>query len=277
MFRPFILAAAIMLLLKCAGGFPTKAHAGEVPRPSKTDPRVTRIVYGPEKVVQLLGQYGMSTLVVLHPGDQIKAFTGGYLDAWKLNNLGNKFTVGLAKPDANTNLSVVVERADGGERTYHFELLIDPRTAGKPTRFGVPMQVTFEFPQDRVVAQQRTNMELDLRRGRGTYNTKYSAQGADSLRPRAAWDDGTFTYLLFHGQTDRPAVFAVDDYGNESLVNTHRPDQNDHDLIALHKIGRQFVLRRGPDVVCIYNEGPIDRSPSISTGTTSPAVRRTVR
>lgn len=256
---------------------PLVVHAAELPRPGKGDPRVQRITYAPEKVVRLVGQFGMSTLVVLHAEERIKAFAGGYLSAWKITNLGDhRFNVALQKPDADTNLSVITTRADGSERTYHFELVVHSN-GGRPTLNGVPFQVTFDFPQDKVIAQNSIDMRAALRRGSGKRNTDYSVEGAASLRPRSVWDDGTFTYFHIYAQTDMPAVYATDPLGNETLVNTHQPYPNDPDVVAIHKIGRKFVFRRGDEVACVFNDGPPERTDSIGTGTTSPAVRRVLR
>jgi len=61
--------------------------------------------------------------------------------------------------------------------------------------------------------------------------------------------------------------------GSESLV----PKDIRGELVVVHAVGRAFRLRRGGEVLCIFNEAFDPVGVNYGTNTTSPSVVRTPR
>ena len=53
------------------------------------------------------------------------------------------------------------------------------------------------------------------------------------------------------GQTDLPAIYAVDSDGSERLAPSHTLDN----LVVVHEVvAAKWRVRSGAEVICIYNE-----------------------
>ncbi len=61
--------------------------------------------------------------------------------------------------------------------------------------------------------------------------------------------------------------------GSETLV----PKSVDSNLVLVHAISRKFILRRGGDVLCVFNEAYDRIGINPDTNTTSPSVERIVK
>ena len=114
---------------------------------------------------------------------------------------------------------------------------------------------------------------LKLERGvvEGVRNLAYTVQGAAPLQPSEVSDNGRFTVMRFPAGQPIPAVYEVTADGTESLV----PFDVRGEFVVVHDTARQFRLRRGRDVLCIYNEGPTSWGVNLGTHTASPDVDRT--
>ena len=53
--------------------------------------------------------------------------------------------------------------------------------------------------------------------------------------------------------------------------------ERDGDTVVVQRVGKQFVLRMGNSVTCIYNENPTLYTPSSGTETSSDEVQRVIR
>ncbi|WP_407810852.1 TrbG/VirB9 family P-type conjugative transfer protein, partial [Staphylococcus aureus] len=84
----------------------------------------------------------------------------------------------------------------------------------------------------------------------GPRNWRYSAQGSHALEPQSVYDNGKITTFAFGGNQEMPAIYMENSDGSESLV----PKSIDRDLVMVHAISRKFILRRGKEVLCIFNE-----------------------
>ena len=103
----------------------------------------------------------------------------------------------------------------------------------------------------------------------------YTYMGAEAIKPYEVWDDGTFTYFKFYAQQDLPAFFVVNDDSSESVVN--KGVERDGDTVVVQRVGKEFRLRMGNSVVCIYNENPTVFSPTVPTQTSSGQVQRVIK
>jgi type IV secretion system protein VirB9 len=99
----------------------------------------------------------------------------------------------------------------------------------------------------------------------------YELQGAVALQPSEVSDNGRFTILRFPAGQAIPSVYQVTPDGSESLV----PFDVRGEFVVVHGTAKAFRLRRGRDVLCIYNEALDPYGVNLGTHTASPSVDRT--
>ncbi|HEY0435510.1 MAG TPA: TrbG/VirB9 family P-type conjugative transfer protein, partial [Phenylobacterium sp.] len=185
-------------------------------------------------------------------------------------------------PRGPTNLIVTTGR-DGATRTYTFELSTRGGSAAR-TAADTVFGLRFRYPEDakaRAAAQlaaaasaiDRRILDLKLDRAvvQGRRNLAYSVQGAAALQPSEVSDNGRFTVLRFPGNQPLPTIYEVAATGTESLV----PFDVRGEFVVVHAVVRALRLRRGRDVLCLYNEAfePFGQVPA--TGTAAGDVQRT--
>jgi type IV secretion system protein VirB9 len=177
-----------------------------------------------------------------------------------------------------TNLIVTTARANGETRNYTFELSTEARaerTSLYVLRFRYPDDARAAATaaistEEQALLAQLTTLKLERGVVEGNRNLKYTVQGAASLQPSEVSDNGRFTVLRFPAGQAIPAVYEVTPDGTESLV----PLDVRGEFVVIHDTTRQFRLRRGRDVLCIYNEGPASYGVDLGTHTASPDVDR---
>jgi type IV secretion system protein VirB9 len=119
-------------------------------------------------------------------------------------------------------------------------------------------------------AAQRIDAELGRAAGEQRQNFDYWYCGGPALRPVLAADDGVHTRLRFAANAELPAIFVRSEDGSESLLNFSMKDGD----IIIHRVARQFVLRRGALVGCIVNKGFVGGGTRLDSGTVAPQVER---
>lgn len=274
---PFLLALPLLL----AG---TGAHALVVPRGNARDDRVRAVVYDPLNVTKIVGVMRSATQVMFADDEEIVHVALGDTVAWEVAPAGNILFLKPREPHPVTNLNVVTTRRDGSKRSYIFELSQRQGTIVQGS--DTYLMVRFQYPADEVA---RARAEAELRRGSegtrqadavlslhqrsGPRNWRYTAQGTGAIEPGTVYDDGRSTTFRFEGNLEVPAIYAVNSDGQESLV----PKDVRGDLVVVHAIAPKFVLRRGGDVTCVFNEAYSPAGIDPRTGTVSPSVQRTLR
>lgn len=178
--------------------------AAQFPPINGADPRLQTVAYDPGQVVRLRVASGYQTTIALGPGEQIENIAIGDGDAWQVtpNNRGDHLFIKPLRVGSVTNLTVVT-----GARLYSFEL-----TAVATPTPDAPFAVRFQYPDD----QAAQPAAADLRR--------YRISGARALRPDAISDDGVRTSIAWKPDQSLPAVFAVDDQGQEVLLDGQMRD-----------------------------------------------------
>ena len=257
-------------------------HAAEVPRPGALDFRVRATDFTEGQVYKITGFFGFHAIVIFGPDEAIQKVTG-YESGWKIESLGNKVLISPKLPDADSNLTVVTNR-----HVYFFDLTVKPFPKGKYASQANEVEQTyglrFRYPEDDArAAAARADAERAETRLRDASNAasnkpkfwNYTYMGAEAIKPYEVWDDGTFTYFKFYAQQDLPTFFVVNDDGSESVVN--KGVERDNDTVVVQRVGRQFRLRMGNSVVCIYNENPAMFTPSVPTQTSSDQVQRVIK
>ena len=258
------------------------AWALDTPRPGPSDPRIKVVDYDPWAVVKITGVFRTATQILLGDDETILHVALGDTTGWDVAAEKNILFVKPKAPRGPTNLIVTTGRT-GMTRTYTFEL---STRAGASTRqtadtvFGL----RFRYPADEKakatvgVAAEASALErrvLDLKLDRavveGTRNLSYAVQGASSLQPSEASDNGRFTVLRFPANQPVPTLFSVESSGTESLV----PFDVRGEFVVVHAVVRELRLRRGREILCLYNQAfePYGRNPG--TGTAAADVERT--
>ncbi|MEA5249899.1 P-type conjugative transfer protein VirB9 [Xanthomonas fragariae] len=284
------LALAAMLIV-------SPASAVDVPSSSRFDNRIQYVNYNVGDVVLVRALPGLAVRIVFAPDERIVAVGTGFSQGWefrKSNNIlmlkpksvkagGNGSETEVMAPEAgkwNTNLMVTTDK-----RLYDFDLQLLPGSnEGAPARDQrVAYRVEFRYPGEvrakqadearKRVAEQRLSVKPS------PVNWNYSMQigeASEAIAPALAYDDGRFTYLRFPNNRDFPTAFLVAGDKSESIVNSH-VDPSAPDILVLHRVAREMVLRLGTAVVGVYNDSyNMDGVPT-STGTTVPGVQRVIK
>ncbi|QFI69612.1 P-type conjugative transfer protein VirB9 [Sinorhizobium alkalisoli] len=256
----------------------------EIPRGASQDSRVRFVDYQPYNITRVIGSLRSSVQVEFAADEEIAHVALGNSVAWEVAPAGS---ILFLKPRENqpvTNISVVTTRRDGSTRSYQMELTVRDGTVevGQNTYF----YVKYRYPADEAErrrqaaaaraiaakAKQADNV-LAMHEAYGPRNWRYSAQGAEQLEPQSVYDNGKITTFAFIGNQEMPAIYIENSDGSESLV----PKSVDGNLVLVHAIGRKFILRRGGDVLCVFNEAYDRIGINPDTNTTSPSVERVVR
>lgn len=258
------------------------AQADETPRPGSLDFRVRSTDFAEGQVYKITGFFGFHAIVLFGAEEAIQKVSG-YESGWNIESLGNKILISPKLADADSNLTVVTNR-----HVYFFDLSVKPFPKGRYTSQARDALQTyglrFHYPEDERLAaaskSEAERAEARLRQasaasGKKARHWNYTYMGAEAIKPYEVWDDGTFTYFKFYAQQDLPTLFVVNDDGSESVVN--KGMERDGDTVVVQRVGKEFRLRMGNSVVCIYNENPTLMSPSSPTQTSSDQVQRVIR
>ncbi|MBY3136844.1 P-type conjugative transfer protein VirB9 [Rhizobium laguerreae] len=273
-----------LIALTMVASLSTTALALDIPRGASQDNRVRFIDYQPYNITKIVGTLRSSVQIEFAADEEIAHVALGNSVAWEVAPAGN---ILFLKPRENqpvTNISVVTTRRDGSTRSYQMELTVRDGTveAGQNTYF----YVKYRYPADeaerrrldaaaRAQAAQAGEADkvLALHEAYGPRNWRYSAQGSAALEPQAVYDNGKVTTFAFAGNQEMPAIYMENSDGSESLV----PKSVENNLVLVHAISRKFILRRGGDVLCVFNEAYDRIGINPDTNTTSPSVERVVK
>ncbi|HBP5913456.1 TPA: P-type conjugative transfer protein VirB9 [Pseudomonas aeruginosa] len=284
---------ALALALACALGS-TTALAVDIPRGSNYDNRIQYVNYNPGDVVLVRAVAGLGARIVFAPGEEIIDVGSGFTQGWEFLDSRNILyikpkSIKLAEnqfmaPEAgkwDTNLMVTTNL-----RMYDFDLRLLPGASdGKPAvnQRGVAYRVEFRYPaEDRakaLAAAEKRRAQAKLDAVPPPMNWHYSMQIGDNsaaIAPTMAYDDGRFTYLRFPNNRDFPAAFLVAADKSESLVNSHI-DPAVPDVLVIHRVSPELVLRLGNMVVGVYNESYDADGVPPTQGTTVPGVKRVIK
>jgi type IV secretion system protein VirB9 len=260
--------------------------AAETPHRTEKDDRIREVVFSDAQVFRIVGVFRSATQIVFSDQERVQHVALGDTVSWEVAPAENSLFIKPREFAGSTNL-VVLTRSDAGVRNYTFELIarrgrIGPRD---PDTF---FKVVFRYPREeaaalkasaeravyaRGVALQRDAIQsaLDLAVLEGERNLRYSVQGSSAIQPSEVTDNGQFTTLRFPNQRELPAFFGVNPDGSENIVPFDVRDE----FVVIHGVFGQLRLRRGRQVLCIFNEaqGFYGRDPK--TGTASSIIKRT--
>ena len=184
---------------------------------------------------------------------------------------------------------VTTEGANGRPgRNYTFELTTKPGNVTVPGNGGY-VKVDITYPRQIAAAKaaarkarlarihaQAAHAHLDVAHLQGARNWRYLAQGSKAIQPRSISDNGQSTILLFAPNTPLPVPYVVTPDGKEAIVQTTNESSPDGLLMILHRTAREIILRRGKQVLALYNQDYSPTGSTNGTGTASPDVVREV-
>lgn len=276
MIRALTLAAALLATTT------VPAIAVETPRAGAADPRIKTVDYDPLQVVRIVGVFRTATQIRFSADETILHVALGDSSGWEVAPETNILFAKPTAPRPPTNLIVTTRTPDGETRHYAFELAARAsRTSGDAffvVQFRYPaaekLRLETALSAEAQALEQRV-LQLKLERGvlEGPRNLAYALQGSAEIAPSEVTDNGRFTVLRFPGAQAIPAVYAVAPDGAEALV----PFDVRGEFLVVHQTAAQLRLRRGREVVCVFNLAYAPAGRPTGTATAAPDVDRTLR
>lgn len=237
---------------------PTLACAELMPPKGQLDSRVRVADYHPAEVYKIRTFYGVSTHVQFADGETMTDVALGDQAAWEVEPRKSHLFIKPKAQQADTNLTVVTNK-----RVYQFALVVEPSSARKGWQDpDLVYSLSFRYPDEeaaRLAAYTKGAEAKAIRKdikdklaqaSTRDENRDYWVAGAEEISPSGARDDGRFIYLAFSHNRDMPAVYEVDEEGNEALINTNVEGNE----IVVQRLVRKLVLRKGKAVACVVNK-----------------------
>ncbi len=210
------------MLAAFAASIPAALAGQVVPQPSGADPRVQSVAFQPDQVVALAVAPGYQLMLEFAPDERIESVAVGDSAAWQVtpNRSGDRVFI-KALQALPSNLTVVTSA-----RLYAFDLnpLFGPSA-------DMAYVVRFTYP----AAASTAAAVADGPAVEG----RYRLSGERALRPSRISDDGRHTYIEWPLDRTLPAVYALDESGQESLVNGMMRD----DLFVVDSVVERLVFR----------------------------------
>jgi type IV secretion system protein VirB9 len=251
------------MLVVCIG-----VRAENLPLPGPRDPRVRVAPYNAEEVYRLYAFVGYQIDLEFEPGESYAGIGGGDLEGLTVGAYGNHLLLKPKAVNVGTNLTVFTNL-----RHYHFEYSASGRRPN-PLHDEVMYAVRFTYPAQPKsfgpTPQERIDADFAKAQVERPRNIDYWFCGHATLKPVSASDDGVHTRLRFGAKAELPAIFVRNDDGSESLLNFSMQEGD----VILHRVARQFVLRRGRLTGCIVNKGFEGGGERLKSGTVTPDVER---
>ncbi|EAM2691500.1 conjugal transfer protein TraO [Salmonella enterica subsp. enterica serovar Panama] len=282
-----LIAGLILVSLGLSG----QAQALEVGKGSPYDYRIKSVVYNPVDVVRIDSVAGVATHIVVAPDESYVTHAFGDSNSYAFTHVeNNMFIKPKGEVPSDTNLVLVTNK-----RTYNIVLHYvgdyttkDAQGNVKANFIKTPwsmknatLQLTYLYPFEDM---KKANKTLESNRVKkalkdlqnGPYNLLYKMSDEDEYRtvaPVNVWDNFRFTYFKFPANADLPVVFYIGDDGKEHTVNQH-PAGEYNNIVVAETVAKEWRIRYGNKVVGVLNMNYNPNLGAISTGTTSPDVKR---
>jgi type IV secretion system protein VirB9 len=262
----------------------SSASAEQLPSAGSRDSRIRYISYDRDQVVRINGVFRVASQIEFAAGEAISSVALGDTVSWEVAPADNILFIKPRERAMPTNLIVVTKRA-GLTRTYTFALTARASEMGPGS--AAQFVVRFRYPQDERAARRDSelaNLQLQmlmieaggvkiaLEAGavQGQRNLAYRLAGSPDLAPSEVTDNGRFTIMRFPRSQAIPAIFTINPDGSEAIV----PYDVRGEFVVIHQVSRQFRIRRGAALVCIWNDAYDRYGPDGSSKTVSPDVVR---
>ncbi|MDX2095424.1 MAG: P-type conjugative transfer protein VirB9 [Alphaproteobacteria bacterium] len=242
---------ALLALLAVVAAAP--AYALQSPRPIATDSRIRTVRYSQNEVYQFIGHYGFQSAIEFEADEKIQTVSVGDSVAWLINPSGNRLFLKPIEQNALTNMTVITDK-----RSYLFELHAEETKDIRAKEMVFSYRFIYPQSDASAVDYSQTEELPDIEKNPQKFNFNYSIRGSNVIEPVRIFDDGEFTYFEFKDKNaEVPAFFRVDSTGNDELINFRKRAN----YIVVERVASRFTLRRGADIICVYNEA----APSVNT------------
>lgn len=186
------------------------------PAHAQGDPRIVEEAYDPDLVYAVSISQGNATVIQLERGEAVESIVVGDAEGW------------LVEATASAD-RVVVKPAPGARRTNM--ILLTTKRSYAFTLDAIGGEDTFLL-KFRYLPETRSGAEA---------GATYRFRGSRSLRPRLITDNGRTTSIYWKPDVPFPAVFTIDDEGDE-IAAEHRAAG---DGLILDGVHSQLVFRSG--------------------------------
>ncbi|MFM1975552.1 MAG: hypothetical protein RL145_398 [Pseudomonadota bacterium] len=209
-----------------------------------SESRLVSHAFNPGQIIRIDGRLGVQAVITFGDDERIENVAIGDSANWQVtpNKRANLLFVKPLTARGQTNLTVVTDRY-----TYFFDLVANSnRTPVYQLRFTYPEAVRPAQPssQPNLTTEESAialGSKADLPVDPAKLNFGWRLSGAAKLLPSKVYDDGRATYLSWASQSDIPALFMLDDKGNEGPVNyAVRAD-----VIVVDGVPPELILRSG--------------------------------
>lgn len=265
----------------------TCAVAAPMLNPDPDAARITHVKYAPNDVTRVLGAIDHPVLIEFSAAEAIEDVAGGGISGWEVQKRGHRLFV-RAMTGASDATMLVTTRS----RSYVFDL-VPLRASSKGSVGGRMSKLVFEYdaiaapaaasaatpaaaPVDAASGKPASleTMRQDYPSRQPYRNASYTMQVVSEtvdIRPREAFDDGRFTWLLFPRNQEVPTVYrSVPGTEEEVVVNSHM----EGDWLVLHAVAPLWNLRLAGSMVGVFNEAYDAMGVGAGTKTVFPNVTR---
>ena len=221
--------------------------AETIARAYPEDARIRQFTYDEHQVYKLPTYLRYITAIEFPAGESIESVQIGDSASWEIVRLdrGNVLTIKPVIEGAYTNMNVYTS-----SRAYSFELRSGETGAGSN---NPSYRVNFRYPGEEA-AERRSAAKAYSRPKDYDY---FAAGEARGFRPTRVYDDGQRTYFVFDPDAPRPAIFAANAEGRETIVNTRQEGQ----VVVVERTSPYWTLRLGDEELCIAHADVIDSVP----------------
>ena len=255
----------------CALLISTAPFAETVPMKGSVDSRIRVASYNGDEVYKLRGFVGYQIDLEFETGETFTGLGAGDLEGLSFIGQDNHLFLKPKAAKVATNLTVLTSR-----RHYQFDYTAVARRSGDDQEVIYALRFMYPPPPSQSASDavaKHLDSQLESAMAARPQNIDYWYCGQAALRPVAAADDGVHTRLRFAANSDLPAIFVRNEDGSESLLNFSM-DAGD---VIVHRVAKQFILRRGRLTGCVVNRGFIGGGARLDSGTVAPSVERRVQ
>jgi len=245
--------------------------AETIPAKGMVDARIREAVYDSNEVYKLRGFVGYQIDLEFEPGETFTGLGAGDIEGLSFVGQDNHLFLKPRATKVVTNLTVLTNR-----RHYHIDYTAFSQRPAAEDDVIYALRFIYSPSKEQFAADakaKRLDLQLENAAASRPRNADYWYCGEAALRPVAASDDGVHTRLKFSASSDLPAIFVRNEDATESLLNFSM-DAGD---VIIHRVARQFILRRGSLTGCIVNQGYSGGGRRLESGTMAPEVERRVQ
>lgn len=273
--------------------FAVGVRAEDTPTAGKLDPRMRSLAYDPDQVVRLSTAVGATLVIRFGSSETVTAVAVSNSKDLAALPRGN-YLFFKASQILPSQPVIVLTASDAGMRRYVFSISTKAMSRLDQEQPDLYYSVQFSYPDDEAAARRKeAEQKAATRRRRAEVeyqqrtlevlkrpaanpasdNWHYVAQGDRSLLPIEIFDNGFTTVFRFPGNVRIPSIYTINPDGKEATANYSVKG----DYLEVSVVSREWRLRDGSTVLCIWNTAynPVGRKPD--TGTVRPDVRRVLR